>query len=303
MLFKSQQTLEETKQIVAESVAESQRLQSELDRIKQAKSDLRTAIQNQGVTVPDDAKIDTYSTYVDGISTVRSVADVLPDDRGNVPLAIDDLNGLSDIKVVSTSTAESGTPASVEVVKSGSVANLSFIIPKGEEGKAATIEVGTVTTGEAGTEVKITNSGNENAATFNFTIPRGEAGLKGEKGNDGYTPIKGTDYWTDSDKQEITNEVLNNTAHKYVIQVIEANNWQDGSDDIYNYTFTNSSIPADCKLDIAFDTQDILQLISDGVSSIRADNDNGTVNVVCIGAKPTASITAQISFVKIVQAQ
>lgn len=303
MFFNSQRTLEETKQILSESVAESQRLQSELDRIRQAKSDLRTAIQNQGVTVPDDAKIDTYSTYVDGISTVRSVADVLPDDRGNVPLAIDDLNGLSDIKVVSTSTAESGTPASVEVVKSGSVANLSFIIPKGEEGKAATIEVGTVTTGEAGTEVKITNSGNENAATFNFTIPRGEAGLKGEKGNDGYTPIKGTDYWTDSDKQEITNEVLNNTAHKYVIQVIEANNWQDGSDDIYNYTFTNSSIPADCKLDIAFDTQDILQLISDGVSNIRADNDNGTVNVVCIGAKPTASITAQISFVKIVQAQ
>lgn len=303
MFFNFQRTLEETKQILSENVAESQRLQSELDRIKQAKSDLRTAIQNQGVTVPDDAKIDTYSTYVDGISTVRSVADVLPDDRGNVPLAIDDLNGLSDIKVVSTSTAESGTPASVEVVKSGSVANLSFIIPKGEEGKAATIEVGTVTTGEAGTEVKITNSGNENAATFNFTIPRGEAGLKGEKGNDGYTPIKGTDYWTDSDKQEITNEVLNNTAHKYVIQVIEANNWQDGSDDIYNYTFTNSSIPADCKLDIAFDTQDILQLISDGVSSIRADNDNGTVNVVCIGAKPTASITAQISFVKIVQAQ
>jgi hypothetical protein len=303
MFFNFQRTLEETKQILSENVAESQRLQSELDRIRQAKSDLRTAIQNQGVTVPDDAKIDTYSTYVDGISTVRSVADVLPDDRGNVPLAIDDLNGLSDIKVVSTSTAESGTPASVEVVKSGSVANLSFIIPKGEEGKAATIEVGTVTTGEAGTEVKITNSGNENAATFNFTIPRGEAGLKGEKGNDGYTPIKGTDYWTDSDKQEITNEVLNNTAHKYVIQVIEANNWQDGSDDIYNYTFTNSSIPADCKLDIAFDTQDILQLISDGVSSIRADNDNGTVNVVCIGAKPTASITAQISFVKIVQAQ
>ena len=303
MFFNSQRTLEETKQILSENVAESQRLQSELDRIKQAKSDLRTAIQNQGVIVPDDAKIDTYSVYVDGISTVRSVADVPPDDEGNVPLTIDDLNGLSDIKVVSTSTAESGTPASVEVVKSGSVANLSFIIPKGEEGKAATIEVGTVTTGEAGTEVKITNSGNENAATFNFTIPRGEAGLKGEKGNDGYTPIKGTDYWTDSDKQEITNEVLNNTAHKYVIQVIEANNWQDGSDDIYNYTFTNSSIPADCKLDIAFDTQDILQLISDGVSSIRADNDNGTVNVVCIGAKPTASITAQISFVKIVQAQ
>lgn len=27
--------------------------------------------------------------------------------------------------------------------------------------------------------------------------------FKGEKGTDGYTPVKGTDYWTDADKQEI----------------------------------------------------------------------------------------------------
>lgn len=139
---------------------------NQIDRINQAKLDLRTAIQNQGVTVPDDAKIDTYSAYVDGISTVRSVADVLPDDRGNVPLTIDDLNGLSDIKVVSTSTAESGTPASVEVVKSGSVANLSFIIPKGDDGS------------------------------------------NGEKGDNGYTPVKGVDYYTEQDKQEMVQAVI-----------------------------------------------------------------------------------------------
>lgn len=311
MLFKSQQTLEETKQIVAESVAESQRLQSELDRIKQAKSDLRTAIQNQGVIVPDDAKIDTYSTYVDGISTVRSVADVPPDDEGNVPLTIDDLNGLSEIKVVSTSTAESGTPASVEVVKSGSVANLSFIIPKGDkgeaglngnDGKAATIKLGTVTTGNPGTSVQITNSGSESAAILNFTIPRGDTGSNGEKGDNGYTPVKGVDYWDESDKQEIVNDVLSNTSHKYITQVIQSSSWQTSDDMVYTFNFSNSAIPPNCKLDISFDTQDLLQLMNDGVSSIRADNDNGTVNVVCIGAKPTTNLNAQISFVKIVQA-
>lgn len=189
-------------------------VENQIDRINQAKLDLRTAIQNQGVTVPDDAKIDTYSTYVDGISTVRSVADVLPDDRGNVPLTIDDLNGLSDIKVVSTSTAESGTPASVEVVKSGSVANLSFIIPKGadgingtngKDGVAASIQVGTVTTGEAGTNASVTNAGTPNAAKLNFTIPRGEVGAKGD---DGYTPVKGVDYYTDQDKQEMVQAVI-----------------------------------------------------------------------------------------------
>lgn len=28
------------------------------------------------------------------------------------------------------------------------------------------------------------------------------------KGKDGYTPVKGTDYWTADDKAEIVNEVL-----------------------------------------------------------------------------------------------
>ena len=110
-------------------------INAELERLRKAKQDLRTSIQNQGVPIADGASISEYSKAVDGISTVRSVADILPDNEGNVPLTIDDINGLSDIKVVSTSTAEPGTPASVEVVKSGSVANLSFIIPKGDDGE------------------------------------------------------------------------------------------------------------------------------------------------------------------------
>lgn len=110
-------------------------INAELERLRKAKQDLRTSIQNQGVPIADGASISEYGKAVDGISTVRSVADILPDNEGNVPLTIDVLNGLSDIKVVSTSTAESGTPASVEVVKSGSVANLSFIIPKGDDGE------------------------------------------------------------------------------------------------------------------------------------------------------------------------
>lgn len=34
-------------------------------------------------------------------------------------------------------------------------------------------------------------------------------GTPGEKGEDGHTPVKGTDYWTESDKAEIVAEVLN----------------------------------------------------------------------------------------------
>lgn len=35
------------------------------------------------------------------------------------------------------------------------------------------------------------------------TGDRGPRGLQGEPGTDGYTPIRGTDYWTQEDKDEI----------------------------------------------------------------------------------------------------
>lgn len=216
------------------------------------------------------------------------------------------------IEVGTVTTGEAGSNATVTNAGTTNAARFNFVIPRGDkgeagldgnDGKAATIKLGTVTTGNPGTSVQITNSGSENAAILNFTIPRGDTGSNGEKGDNGYTPVKGVDYWNESDKQEIVNDVLSNTSHKYITQVIQSNSWQTSDDMVYTFNFSNSAIPPNCKLDISFDTQDLLQLMNDGVSSIRADNDNGTVNVICIGAKPTASITAQISFVKIVQAQ
>nr|DAV96116.1 MAG TPA: hypothetical protein [Caudoviricetes sp.] len=35
-----------------------------------------------------------------------------------------------------------------------------------------------------------------------------DVGLKGDKGADGKTPVKGTDYWTEADKAEIVNDTL-----------------------------------------------------------------------------------------------
>ena len=37
---------------------------------------------------------------------------------------------------------------------------------------------------------------------------KGEQGPQGERGADGKTPIKGTDYWTEADKAEIVQSVI-----------------------------------------------------------------------------------------------
>lgn len=51
-----------------------------------------------------------------------------------------------------------------------------------------------------------TNDGDlENPATVNM---KGPQGIQGEQGEPGYTPVKGVDYYTDSDKTELVNAVL-----------------------------------------------------------------------------------------------
>ena len=47
----------------------------------------------------------------------------------------------------------------------------------------------------------------------------GTPGTKGKNGTDGHTPVKGTDYWTASDKAEIVDEVVS-TLPKYGGEVI-----------------------------------------------------------------------------------
>ena len=51
----------------------------------------------------------------------------------------------------------------------------------------------------AGTGIKITN---------NVISSLSSQGPQGPQGPAGYTPVKGTDYWTEADKQEIINAVI-----------------------------------------------------------------------------------------------
>ncbi len=119
---------------------------------------------------------------------------------------------------ITVGTVTTGEPDSAaQVTNSGNenAAVFDFVIPAGkngkdgEDGKAATISIGSVTTGAAGSSAEVTNSGTENAAVLNFTIPEGKAGkdgqdgAPGQNGSPGYTPQRGTDYWTDADKAEI----------------------------------------------------------------------------------------------------
>lgn len=93
------------------------------------------------------------------------------------------------------------------------------------------------------------------------------------------------------------------SEHKYITKTLSVSSWTEQSESIYTQAFTDPNIPASYKLDIGMDSEQLLQIMNDGVMSIRADNNEGTVEVICLGSQPSTDLNVQISFVKIVQAQ
>lgn len=74
------------------------------------------------------------------------------------------------------------------------------------KGSAAKIEVGTVKTMPAAGQAKVTNVGTNTNAIFDFQLPRGM---------DGITPIRGTDYWTAADQQQIIKDVSDKMNYQF----------------------------------------------------------------------------------------
>lgn len=49
-------------------------ISDQISRLQDAKSDIKTAIENKGVTVPSTAKLDTYNSYINSITTGTDVS-------------------------------------------------------------------------------------------------------------------------------------------------------------------------------------------------------------------------------------
>lgn len=83
----------------------------------------------------------------------------------------------------------------------------SYTFPKPKDGVSVT---GVSDKGD-GTFTLLLSDGSETSAVQTIKGVKGDKGNPGDKGDpgtDGYTPVKGTDYWTSDDKAEIVNDVL-----------------------------------------------------------------------------------------------
>ncbi|MGM9907342.1 hypothetical protein [Limosilactobacillus sp.] len=142
----------------------------------------------------------------------------------------------------------------------------------GNDGISPTIKVGKVTTGTPDQSVSFTNSGDEHNAVFDVVIPQGEKGKKGDtptfepgtvtklaadatptvtltktttgykinlgipQGKDGYTPKRGTDYWTTDDQSTISSWITSavKSSIDSMTQDVLAKTKQYVDDDILN---------------------------------------------------------------------
>jgi hypothetical protein len=61
-----------------------------------------------------------------------------------------------------------------------------------------------------GTILTVTSASGSSSSNLKGEVgPQGPQGIQGNQGEDGYTPVRGVDYWTDEDKMEIKNYVDN----------------------------------------------------------------------------------------------
>lgn len=85
-----------------------------------------------------------------------------------------------------------------------------------------------------------------------LTGPQGPAGANGQPGEqgpagyDGHTPVKGTDYWTDTDKQEIIEDLKDEgIGGATVLTAIIGTSWTDNDDGTKSQTVSMAGVTAD----------------------------------------------------------
>lgn len=110
----------------------------------------------------------------------------------------------------------------------------------------------------------------ENGQWIEITTIVGEQGQQGPAGADGHTPVKGVDYFTENDKNELINEIKEDLSTPTASEIIYDgamtgfNNVQDAIDHIHGYAIDESYL-----MNLGYQTeQDVNNLISEALGNI-----------------------------------
>lgn len=141
----------------------------------------------------------------------------------------------------------------------------------------------------------------------NIEMLKGKNGYTPIKGVDyfdganGYTPKRGIDYWNNEDKAEIK-EYVNLLLLKPHIRTITisllASAWVEDSDNRYSQIVSIEGITSYSKIDLQ-PTAEQLSIFHEKDIAFVTENDEGVVTIYCIGQKPTADYSMQATVTEV----
>lgn len=140
----------------------------------------------------------------DGFSPIVTITQI----EGGHRITIEDLNGPQSFDVLDGKDGQDGSPGVPG--QDGSPGKDGEL---GADGvSVVSVEQTTTSTEDGGVNIVTVTLSNGSKATFQVKNgSRGSAGVAGSNGTngqDGYTPVRGTDYWTAADRQQMVSDVL-----------------------------------------------------------------------------------------------
>ena len=150
---------------------------------------------NDGVSITmrqnENSCVNIGDCYIDANGNFKYLASLEPQ---KTFMSCGNLKGPNgDSGTLEIGNVSSGKNASISNVGTPTNAILDIVLPKGEQGENATISIGTVSNGEI---TSVTNRGTSINAILDFVLQ------KGADGKDGYTPVKGVDYFDGKDGKD-----------------------------------------------------------------------------------------------------
>ena len=137
---------------------------------------------------------------------------------------------------------------------------------------------------------------------FQGTVGEWLASIKGEDGEDGYTPVAGTDYYTEAERDAIVSDVLNilvgtMKAAKIGTITLLADAWE-GANNLYSQVVSVDGATEYSQVDITPSVEQLAVFYEKDITFVT-ENEDGVVTVYAIGQKPTNDYTVQVTITEV----
>lgn len=148
-------------------------------------------------------------------------------DITNIDASIDSNTGIPEVTVDITGTeTEKSIKFTFKNIKGdkGDKGDQGIQGPKGDTGNTPKLSIGEITTLAPGTKASANFTGDKENPILNLSLP---------KGYDGYTPMRGIDYYTDEDVHVLLNLISKHFLSGYKIQPVDSIPEEEDPDTIY----------------------------------------------------------------------